>query len=435
MIDKNKIKEILIDQLDEVNGIIMDCDVPRDLEPEIRAGLGDNLIKVISGVRRCGKSVLAHRILQGRQYGYVNFDDERLISVCAGELNLFLESLLEINPGMRFILLDEIQNVTGWELFANRLQRNGYKVIITGSNAHLLSRELASHLTGRHRIYEVYPYSFREYLRMRKIQFEENQQYSTRTRAILSAAFSEYFNLGGFPEITRIVNRNAYLQDLYDKVLFQDIAMRHGVRYIKTLKDIAQYVASNYSSKLSYQNVKNAFSLGSIHTIKNYIQYMQDAYLFFSVEAFSHKPKEKVRLPRKMYGVDISIVRALSTSGQKNEGRLLENLVYVEILRRRKTVHYYTDPQNKYEVDFVCNDPGTNDISLLQVCSDISVSATNERELRGLLSARNVFKGIDDSKMQIITMNHKATEPVSGVNIEYIPAWEWLLATGFTDKK
>jgi predicted AAA+ superfamily ATPase len=378
---------------------------------------------------------LAHRILQGRQYGYVNFDDERLISVCAGELNLFLESLLEINPGLRFILLDEIQNVTGWELFANRLQRNGYKVIITGSNAHLLSRELSSHLTGRHRIYEVYPYSFREYLRMRKIHFEENQQYSTRTRAVLSAAFSEYFSLGGFPEITRIVNRNAYLQDLYDKVLFQDIAMRHGVRYIKTLKEIAQYVASNYSSKLSYQNVKTAFSLGSIHTIKNYIQYMQDAYLFFSVEAFTHKPKEKIRLPRKMYGIDISLVRALSTSGQKNEGRLLENLVYIEILRRRQTVHYYTDPQNKYEVDFVCNIPGTNDISLLQVCSDVSVSATNERELRGLLNTRKVFKGLPDNKMQIITMNHKATETVSGVNIEYIPAWEWLLATGFTDKK
>ncbi|MFA6568248.1 MAG: ATP-binding protein [Victivallales bacterium] len=195
--------------------------------------------------------------------------------MCAEELNLFLESLLEINPDMRFILLDEIQNVSGWELFANRLQRNGYRVIITGSNAHLLSRELASHLTGRHRMYEVFPYSFREYLRMRKIHFEDNQQYGTKTRAILSSTFSEYFNLGGFPEITQIVNRNAYLQDLYDKILFQDIAMRHGMRYIKTLKDIAQYVASNYSSKLSYQNVKNAFSLGSIHTIKNYLQYMQ----------------------------------------------------------------------------------------------------------------------------------------------------------------
>jgi hypothetical protein len=347
--------------------------------------------------------------------------------VRAEELNLFLESLLEINPDMRFILLDEIQNVPGWELFANRLQRNGYRVIITGSNAHLLSMELATHLTGRHRMYEVFPYSFREYLRMRNISFEENRTYSTRTRATLSAAFSEYFALGGFPEITRIVNRNAYLQDLYDKVLSQDIAMRHGVRYIKTLKDIAQYVASNYSSKLSYQNVKNAFSLGSIHTIKNYVQYMQDAYLFFSVEAFSHKPKEKVRLPRKMYGVDISLVRALSTSGQKNEGRLLENLVYIEMLRRKKIVHYYSDPQNKYEVDFVCNDPGTNDIILVQVCTDASVAETKERELRALLSARKVFKGIDDSRMKIITMDYRATENVSGINIEYIPAWEWLL--------
>ncbi len=427
MIDKNRIKEILVDQRDEANVIIRDCDVSRDLETEIKAGLDDNLVKVVSGVRRCGKSVLAHRVLQGKQYGYVNFDDERLVSVRAEELNLFLESLLEMNSDMRFILLDEIQNVSGWELFANRLQRNGYKVIITGSNAHLLSKELGSHLTGRHRMYEVYPYSFREYLRMRKINFEEKETYSTRTRSVMSAVFSEYFELGGFPEITRIVNRNAYLQDLYDKVLSRDIAMRHGVRYIKTLKDIAQYIASNYSSKLSYQNVKNAFSLGSIHTIKNYLQYMQDAYLFFAVEAHSSKHKEKVRLPRKMYGVDISLVRALSTSGQKNEGRLLENLVYIEMLRRKKTVHYYSDPQNKYEVDFVYNDMGTNDLRLLQVCTDVSVSEIKERELRGLLSARNVFKGIADSKMKIITMDYRATETASGVNIKYIPAWEWLL--------
>lgn len=203
--------------------------------------------------------------------------------------------------------------------------------------------------------------------------------------------------------------------------------MRHGVRYIKTLKDIAQYVASNYSSKLSYQNVKNAFSLGSIHTIKNYLQYMQDAYLFFAVEAHSSKHKEKVRLPRKMYGIDISLVRALSTSGQKNEGRLLENLVYIEILRRRKGVNYYSDPQNKYEVDFVCNEPGTNDISLFQVCTDVSLAETKERELRALLSARKAFKGIADGKMKIITMDYKAVETVSGINIEYIPAWEWLL--------
>lgn len=431
MINKNKIKEVLIDQRTEADLVIANCNVDRDMEPELKAGLDDKLIKIISGVRRCGKSVLAHRILKGKRYGYVNFDDERLISVRADELNLFLEALLEMHPSMQSILLDEIQNVSGWELFANRLQRNGYKVVITGSNAHLLSRELATHLTGRHRVYEVFPYSFSEYLRMEKMHYDGGGSYSTKTRSMLSAAFSEYFELGGFPEITQVVNKKAYLQDLYDKVLFQDIAMRHGVRYIKTLKDIAQYVAVNYSSKLSYQNVKNAFSLGSIHTIKNYIQYMQDAYMFFSVEAFSNKEKEKVRLPRKMYGVDNALIRSLSSSGQRNEGRLLENLVFVELLRRRKNPSYFTDPQNKYELDFVCRD-GTNGsvTELIQVCSDLSVAETREREIRAFQSAIKSLGKTRNLKMTIITIDYKGIEQVSGKDIQCLPAWEWLLLSG-----
>jgi predicted AAA+ superfamily ATPase len=204
--------------------------------------------------------------------------------------------------------------------------------------------------------------------------------------------------------------------------------MRHGVRYIKTLKDIAQYVAVNYSSKLSYQNIKNAFSLGSIHTIKNYIQYMQDAYIFFSVEAFSNKIKEKVRLPRKMYGIDNALIRALSTSGQNNEGRLLENLVYLELLRREKTVNYYVDPQSKYEVDFVCSDK-TNayETELIQVCSDLRHAETKERELRALHSAKKSLGKYRKLKMTIITMDYRGIEQVSGTDIECLPAWEWLL--------
>jgi predicted AAA+ superfamily ATPase len=329
---------------------------------------------------------------------------------------------------MRSILLDEIQNVSGWELFANRLQRNGYKLVITGSNAHLFSKELATHLTGRHRVYEVFPYSFREFLRMKNTPIDEAGIYSTKAKSILSAAFNEYFELGGFPEIPLVVNKKAYLQDLYDKVLFQDIAMRHGVRYIKTLKDIAQYVAVNYSSKLSYQNIKNAFSLGSIHTIKNYIQYMQDAYIFFSVEAFSNKVKEKIRLPRKMYGVDTALIRALSTSGQRNEGRLLENLVYVELLRRRKNPSYFADPQNKYEVDFVCMDETNgSETELIQICSDLRVAETKERELRALQSAKKSLGKNRNLKMTIITMDYRGIEQVSGTDIECLPAWEWLL--------
>ncbi|MBI5243076.1 MAG: ATP-binding protein [Elusimicrobia bacterium] len=427
MIDKPRIREVLLDQRGDISGILDKCRVERLIEPELRGALADALIKVISGVRRCGKSVLAHRVLRGLPYGYVNFDDERLADVTAADLNLVLEVLLELNPGFRHILLDEIQNVDKWELFAARLQRGGYKVIITGSNAHLLSRDLATHLTGRHKVFEIYPFSFPEYLRSRGIDSPRGKALSTGARAEIGAAFSGYFAEGGFPELPAIVDKKSYLRDLYDKILTRDIALRHGVRHIKTLKDIALYAANNYASRLSYQNIKDAYSLGSIHTVKNYLSYMQEAYLFFAVEAFSHRARERVRLPRKMYGIDAALLRAVSVSGERNEGRLLENLVYLELLRRKKQVMYFSDPQRKYEVDFVCRRSGGGPTELIQVCLDTAMAEVRERELRGLQSALNAFKRVPSGGLTLITLDRGGTERIAGRSVKCVPIWEWLL--------
>lgn len=427
MADKEKIKEVLLDQRNDVPGILKICRVERLIEPELRGALADDLIKVISGVRRCGKSVLAHRALKDLPYGYVNFDDERLADLTTADLNLVLEVILELQPGLKCILLDEIQNVEKWELFVARLQRAGYKVIITGSNAHLLSRDLATHLTGRHKVFEIYPFSFVEYLRSRDIEPSWGNGFSTRSKARLSAAFSDYFSAGGFPELPSIVDKKSYLHDLYDKILTQDIALRHGVRHIKTLKDIALYTANNYASRLSYQNIKDAYSLGSIHTVKNYLAYMQEAYLFFAVEAFSHKARERVRLPRKMYGIDAALLRSISVSGQKNEGRLLENLVYLELLRRKKQVLYYSDPQRKYEVDFVCRQGAGGPVELIQVCLDTHRAEVKERELRGLHSAMSVFKRVPAENLTLITLDRGGAEIIAGKRVKCVPIWEWLL--------
>lgn len=427
MADKSRIKEVLLDQLGDIPGILDKCRVERFVEPELHGALKDALVKVISGVRRCGKSVLAHRVLKGLPYGYVNFDDERLADLTTADLNIVLEALLEITPGLKYILLDEIQNIEKWELFVARLQRGGYKVIITGSNAHLLSRDLSTHLTGRHKVFEIYPFSFPEYLRSRGIAAPDVKVLSTRSRAEMSAAFSGYFSAGGFPELPGIVDKKSYLHDLYDKILTQDIALRHGVRHIKTLKDIALYTANNYASKLSYQNVKEAYSLGSIHTVKNYLAYMQEAYLFFAVEAFSHKARERVRLPRKMYGIDVALLRYVSLSGQKNEGRLLENVVYLELLRRKKQVLYYSDPQRKYEVDFVCRQSAGGAVELIQVCLDTNSAEVKERELRGLQSALSAFKNISSSGLTLITLDRGGIEHIAGHRVKCVPVWEWLL--------
>lgn len=427
MADKSRIKEVLLDQLGDIPGILDKCRVERFIEPELHRALKDALVKVISGVRRCGKSVLAHRVLKGLPYGYVNFDDERLADLTTADLNIVLEALLEITPGLKYILLDEIQNIEKWELFVARLQRGGYKVIITGSNAHLLSRDLSTHLTGRHKVFEIYPFSFPEYLRSRGIAAPDVKVLSTRSRAEMSAAFSGYFSAGGFPELPGIVDKKSYLHDLYDKILTQDIALRHGVRHIKTLKDIALYTANNYASKLSYQNVKEAYSLGSIHTVKNYLAYMQEAYLFFAVEAFSHKARERVRLPRKMYGIDTALLRSISVSGQKNEGRLLENVVYLELLRRKKQVLYYSDPQRKYEVDFVCRQSAGGAVELIQVCLDTNSAEVKERELRGLQSALSAFKNVSSGGLTLITLDRGGIEDIAGHQVKCVPVWEWLL--------
>jgi predicted AAA+ superfamily ATPase len=427
VIDKNIARSILADQWSEVRVILERCAVEREWEKAMAGDLDDDLVKVITGVRRCGKSALAHRILRDKAYGYINFDDERLLGVCASDLNVLWETLLEDKPDLRYLLLDEIQNVEGWELFVNRLQRNGIRVVLTGSNAHLLSRELATHLTGRHRLYEVYPYSFKEYLRAHQRKGAPGDLAITRKRAELAVAFRDYFKVGGFPEIEQVANPRLYLQDLYDKVLIRDIAVRHGVRHLRTFKDIAFYVANNCGSRLSYQNIKNAYSLGSLHTVKNYLDYLRDAYLFFAVDAFSQKIKERVRLPRKMYGIDVALVRATSMAAQKNIGHLLENLVYLEFLRRGIRVDYYGDAQRQYEVDFLWRDPGTRDFQLIQVCADLESAETRERELRGLVNTAKALGGIPDRNLRILTLDRKSNEKAGDHVVECLPVWEWLL--------
>ena len=426
MFDKGAVRQVLLDQREEIELLLKRCGVERECEASLARGLSDKLIKVVTGVRRCGKSVLAHRVLRGLSYGYVNFDDERLFSISTGDLNTVLEVLLELQSDLGFILLDEIQNIEGWELFVNRLQRQGYRVLLTGSNAHLLGRELATHLTGRHRVYEVYPYSFREYLRAHGHKEHGYAARSTREQASMSGLFADYFDSGGFPEAGQVANPRGYLQDLYDRTLTRDIAMRHGVRHIRTLKDIAFFVANNCGGKLTYQNIVAAYSLGSLHTAKNYLSYLQDAYLFFAVEAFSFKAKERVRRPRKMYGIDTALVRA-TAGGRDNRGLLLENVVFLELLRRGKTVNYYADPRGKYEVDFVSRDPETGTAELIQVCTDLSRTETRERECRGLHHAARDFGNPPDMNLLLLTMDHRSVEQIAGRSVACVPVWEWLL--------
>ena len=427
MITKTTLHEVLLDQREEVDQMLRRAIVQRDAEETLCDCLDDKLIKVIMGVRRSGKSVVAHRALQGRSYASVNFDDERLFNIKTNELNLILEAILALYGNVTHILLDEIQNVEGWELFVNRLQRKGYNVVVTGSNAHLLSQELATHLTGRHRAFEIYPYSFREFVRSQNIALPNQAMYATNQKVQLSSVFAAYLETGGFPEVPEVTTPRIYLQDLYDRAITRDIAMRHNIRHIRTFKEIAGYVAGNCASKLSYQNIAQAYNLGSVHTAKNYIAYLQDAYLFFGVDAFSFKHREKVRRPRKMYGIDTGLIRAVS-GNTGNRGLMLENLVFIELLRRGNNVSYFADAQGKYEVDFVVRGSAHADtVTLIQVCADLSNLQTRERELRGLVQAAKAFHDLPDNQLLLLTMDEKGTQAFAGRHITCLPVWEWLL--------
>ena len=202
--EKHIIKQILLEQKDEIARLFNKTLVDREVMPYAKKVFKTDLIKAVMGIRRCGKSTISHQLLKGQRYGYVNFDDERLIGVTAKGLNDFLEVLEEINPGLKYILLDEIQNVEGWELFVNRLKRLDYNITVTGSNSRLLSKELATHLTGRHFSIELLPFSFREFLKSKNIVINNDDFYLTKQKANIKRELEEYMEIGGMPELFKI---------------------------------------------------------------------------------------------------------------------------------------------------------------------------------------------------------------------------------------
>ncbi len=305
--------------------------VPREAESYFKTLLNSKLIKVVLGVRRCGKSVLSHFILGGKMFAYVNFDDERLKEV---EANNVLAAFYEIyGKEFNYIFLDEIQNLGNWELFANRLQRKGFNLVITGSNAQLLSKELATHLTGRHLSLELFPFSFNEYLKA--VGFKEDST-TTRGVSLLKKELNQYLLDGGFPEIiVEKENPSLYLQELYRKIIERDIIERHEISYKKTFREIARTLISNPGRRVSYNKLKNQFQLGSEHTIKNYLSYLEEAYLLFFLSRFSFKPVEVEKSEKKAYAIDTGMIRCLSLGVRSDLGPIYENAVFLELLRRK----------------------------------------------------------------------------------------------------
>jgi predicted AAA+ superfamily ATPase len=380
----------------------------------------DRLIRIVIGPRRAGKSFFVTRYLLAQgPFGYVNFDDEELTG--AEKIPDILSGVADIYPGTKTLLLDEIQNIPGWELLANRLARQGYTLYITGSNAHLLSKELATHLTGRHTVTTIFPFSFSEFLRTKPGDLTESEY-----RAFLT----EYSESGGFPEpLLTTIDRKEYLLRLFDAVVYKDIIRRYRVRSPQGLGDLAQYLCSNVAGEYSVHRLSQVTGCRSDLTVKKYLAYLEEAFLFFTVPRFSYKVREQVLANRKIYCIDNGFVTAKGFRFSRNDGSLMENLVAValrelEIAGNLKL--YYWKSANTHEVDFVLEHSG-GVRALIQVCTDLTDDKVRRREVNALL-----IGGRDCSceNRIILTMNeeHTNTEEWYGIRgtIRYIPLWKWL---------
>ncbi|MBI2507680.1 ATP-binding protein [Candidatus Woesearchaeota archaeon] len=397
--------------------------VEREAHESFKDVVASKLIKVIIGARRCGKSVLSYAFLQNEKFAYMNFDDERLTKFDTDEI---LSSFQEIyGKNVKNILFDEIQNLDKWELFSNRLKRQGFNIYITGSNSRLLSKELATHLTGRHITIELFPFSFKEYLKA--MDFKEDTE-TTIGKGAIKRELENYLNNGGFPEV--VVEKEdpkRYLRELYGRIVERDIISRYDIAYKKTFREIAIVLLSNPGRKISYNKIKKQFNIKSEHTIKNYISYLEEAYMIFLLNRFSFKPVEIEKSEKKIYAIDTGIINNVSIKHSQDYGRLYENLVALEFLRKKSfnpnlEFYYWKNIQHE-EVDFVVKEK-LKVGQLIQVCYDISDIDTKKRELRALLKASKELKC---SNLLVITEDKEGEEKIKNKKIKYIPLWKWLL--------
>ncbi len=382
--------------------------------------LGNDQIKVITGPRRSGKSFYAiHLLQQTGSYGYVNFDDERLAGI--ENYDEVINALNTVYDNPRYLLFDEVQNLPRWELFVNRLQRQGFRLLITGSNANLLSSELATHLTGRHTSLVLFPFTFSEYL-----SIFSNQQTMLEKKASLDI----YAEQGGYPEpLLKKIDRRDYLRTLIQSTLYKDIIRRFKIRSVQGIDDLALYLMSNIAREYSFNSLSEVTKCRSVHTIDKYIRYLQEAFLLFSLNRFSFKLKDQKGSNKKIYSTDNGMAVSAGFRFSADRGALYENLVAIALKKEeiagRISFFYWKSPQNE-EVDFVVKE-GLRISQLIQVCSDISNPKTLKREIRALVNA-----SLELHCEELLLLNDRAnrTETFKWQNatrqIRIIPIWQWL---------
>jgi uncharacterized protein len=415
--NKEVLKEVLIDQKESFNHNRSLVDREIDLSPFLKT----NQVVVISGIRRCGKSSLLFLIKQSLKlkesdYCYVNFDDERIMNETS-TLDQIYQLHLELYKKEPIFFFDEIQNITQWEKFVNRMYERGLKLFVTGSNANLLSSEVATRLTGRNRVIQLYPFSFAEYLRQLKKTFEIDNLTSQK-RSLLQSHLNDYIHYGGFPLVVKEFDLeliNNYFQD----ILYRDIISRYKLIQVNEIKQIALYFASNIGKPFSYSTLQAITGIKSTASIKSYLEYFEQSYLFFYLKKHDYSVKKQIMNPKKVYSIDSAFVHRLGFAFSENLGRVLENIVFMELLRRGKEVYYH---QRNHECDFLLKE-GLKITAAIQVCWDLN-KLTLERELEGLNEAMTLYRL---KKGTIIIYDSKVPDYSLPRGIAIVPVQKWLL--------
>lgn len=424
--DKRKLLQILLDQQEELASMVGEDYVQR---PEAKQfEFESKLAQVVIGVRRSGKSTLCHMALRGKgvKYGYVNFDDDRLYKISVEDLNDILETLYIIyGTDVKYLFFDEIQNVDGWHLFVNRLLRLGLHVFVTGSNARLLSTELSTHLTGRYNEIRLYPFSFKEYCKARHVYTDKA---TTKNLAAQQASLHEYLLEGGFPELDGISNRHAYVEGIVNTIITKDIKARFKLRNEEGIKVLANHFINNVGQLVNVKDITENLGIGTAKTVRNYMDYLTQAFLILPVSKFSYKSGVRIR-GDKVYIIDTGLMtyrhNALSS---ENLGWRFENVVMMELLRRTnpsyQDIYYYRPASSSREVDFVVTDH-SKVMELIQVSLDISNPTTLKRELKALAEASRKLHCVN---LTLVAMSQTRIEEIDGIKINVVSAAEWLLA-------
>lgn len=414
--EKNKLKEVLQDQqslFDEINNLI-------EREVSLKDYLKGNEIVIITGIRRCGKSSLLKIISKklNEKFIYMNFDDIRLTDFKVENFEDIEEIVSEMHGIKTNVtyLLDEIQNVPSWERWVNNLYAKKIKVFVTGSNSSLLSSEISTFLTGRNKVIKLYPFSFKEFLLFKNIKIDYQ---TTDERRAVSQAFNEYFEKGGFPLV--IINNDLSLSKQYfEDILNKDIIKRYNIKKVKELKDLILYLFSNVSKTYSYSTLKQVSSIKSLSMINNYIEYLKNVFVASTINKFDYSIKKQKVSSSKFYVLDNSFLKTVAFNFSENIGKRLENLVFIELVRRGAEIYYNA---KKNECDFIIKE-GLKITKAIQVCSILDNAVTKKREVDGLIEALKEYKLKEGL---ILTLDKEEEFVLEDKKIIIKPVWKWLL--------